>query len=46
LSASVPDPVKTTSRCAHPSTAAILSRALSTAERAARPDACTDDGFP
>ena len=46
LSASVPPPVKTTSLGRAPSAAASVSRASSTSRRAARPEACSDDGLP
>ncbi len=46
LSASVPPPVKTTSLGRAPSACASDSRASSTTRRAARPAACSDEGFP
>ena len=46
LSDSVPPPVKRTSLGRAPRAAASVSRASSTSRRAARPDACSDDGLP
>ena len=46
LSASVPPAVNTTSPGRAPSAAAMLSRDSSTTLRAARPEACSDDGLP
>ena len=46
LSDSVPPEVNTTSPGRQPSARAIVSRDSSTTRRAARPEACSDDGLP
>ncbi len=46
MSDSVPPLVKTTSEGRAPTAAAIASRDSSTARRAARPDACSDEALP
>jgi hypothetical protein len=46
LSASVPPEVKITSAGLAPTSVAMSSRESSTTRRAARPEACSDDGLP
>ncbi len=46
LSDSVPPEVNTTSPGRQPSARAMVSRDSSTTRRAARPDACSEDGLP